>query len=318
VLAKTVKYWFAILVFSIGVTAPVRAASPTPISYCQYDITAPGNYVVTNDLTSTGTCITINTPIVGVSIDLRGHSITGNGTGYGIFCFSPGGFPCSHVIVANGTVRGFGTGIYLWGTANTVAQMTVQGSTGVNYGTPGNGTGVWLGSSPSTDSYFLNMVTNTLSTGNAAIGILVDSGSIVTGSKAYNNGGDGIQMPGGSAAVIDSEASNNRGSGIAVSLTGFVVRSTAKGNALTGIYGGAIAVSNSNASENGKDGIATNLTWSAPGSVIGSVADNNGNRGIVLTCPASAFRNVATNNPGGNLVTSDQTCNLLDNNAPPL
>ena len=78
----------------------------------------------------------------------------------------------------------------------------------------------------------------------------------------------------------------------------------------------------SNASGNGNDGIAVDSTGvlggnqGSQGNVTGSVANNNGSRGIFLTCPATAFGNTARNNPGGNLVTSDSTCALLENNAP--
>jgi hypothetical protein len=80
-------------------------------------------------------------------------------------------------------------------------------------------------------------------------------------------------------------------------------------------------VMNSDASGNGNDGIAIGSTGvsgvGAPGgSVTGSVAKNNGNRGIFLTCPVAAFGNEAKKNPGGNLLTSDNTCLLLENNAP--
>jgi hypothetical protein len=129
------RYWlgvFAIFVIDFFAMATVQAQSPFPISSCPYNIATAGSYAVTKDLTATGTCITIAVPIDDVAIDLQGHSVTGGGTGSGIVCFSPNvfGSPCNHILVTNGTVIGFGTGIFLYGHSNTVVNMTVRGSTG--------------------------------------------------------------------------------------------------------------------------------------------------------------------------------------------
>jgi hypothetical protein len=67
------------LLLGIGASAAKSAAAPTPISACPYTITAPGNYVVTGDLTARGTCISFATPLSNVALDLQGHTITGNG-----------------------------------------------------------------------------------------------------------------------------------------------------------------------------------------------------------------------------------------------
>ena len=137
-LMNGLRYWlcvFATVVSDLFVTVTVQAQSPFPISSCPYNIATAGNYAVTSNLMATGTCITIAVSppgLLDVAIDLQGHSVTGDGTGYGIVCFSPNvfGFPCNHVLVANGTVTGFSTGIFLYGHSNTIANMTVRGSTG--------------------------------------------------------------------------------------------------------------------------------------------------------------------------------------------
>ena len=85
-LAKTANRWLGLIAFlllSIGASVPAGAVPPTPISACPYTIAAPGSYVVTRDLTATGTCISFAPPIVNASLDLQGHSITGSGTGDG-------------------------------------------------------------------------------------------------------------------------------------------------------------------------------------------------------------------------------------------
>jgi hypothetical protein len=47
-------------------------------------------------------------------------------------------------------------------------------------------------------------------------------------------------------------------------------------------------------------------------SVVGNTARNNTRARILLACPSEAFGNTAQNNVGGNLVTTDNTCVLLD------
>jgi hypothetical protein len=317
------RYWlgvFAIFVIDLFVTATVQAASPTPISSCPYNIATAGSYAVTNDLKATGTCITISVSLDNVAIDLQGHSITGVGAGYGIVCPNLTGFPCNHILVANGTIVGFATGIFLFGNYNTVANMTVQGSTGSSPSAPGNGNGVILtGDAVPNTLNTLNVVVNTTSVGNAGDGIYVDAVSYVADSVANNNGKSGIEAP-ASSAIINSQTNGNSGYGINMA-TGFVTGSTSKNNAVYGIFGGNISVSNSTASNNGSDGIAAGLSpagggSAGGGSVTNSTAQQNGGRGISLLCPVSAFGNKANNNQGGNLVTSDNTCLLVDNKAP--
>jgi hypothetical protein len=109
--------------------SPAWAASPIPISACPFNITAPGNYAVTRNLTSVGTCITIL--VDGVAIDLQDHSITGNAVGIGISSSGP------HVVIANGTIARFGSQGINAGDGALVANMTVQDNTldGVAAGT---------------------------------------------------------------------------------------------------------------------------------------------------------------------------------------
>src|SRR5262245_64299304 len=59
----------------LGATRAVSAQ--IPISACPFETTGPGNYVVTQNLTATNTCITISHDHV--AIDLNGRTITGNG-----------------------------------------------------------------------------------------------------------------------------------------------------------------------------------------------------------------------------------------------
>jgi hypothetical protein len=122
--------YFAVLVLSICVIGP--AARAADISSCQTIGTA-GNYSLTKDLrvtaitTNSPNCLVINVSNVG--IDMQGHKITGlgNGTGAGITDSSQvGGSVRSQIIIANGKIQGFGTGINLAQSGFiTIAQMDV-------------------------------------------------------------------------------------------------------------------------------------------------------------------------------------------------
>src|SRR5882757_6887771 len=285
--AKTVNHWLGVvatLALGIGATAPAEAASATPISACPYMITDPGNYVVTGNLASAGTCITI----LGRNhaLDLQGHTITGNGHGYGIVCLTGDNFICDTNVVANGTVTHFSAGVFLDGNYNTVAKITSQQNTGTDSVTPGAGSGISL------TGDFGNVITGSLATKNAANGIMGDVisplATTVTDSQSNNNGFHGIVAVG---VVSNGTANNNGGLGIynAVTVTG----STARGNASGGIAVFRIgentpyhaSVVDSTASGNTGNGIESN------GNVISSTANNNTNGGIRLHCPVSAYGN---------------------------
>jgi hypothetical protein len=302
------RYWLAIaaiFVIDLFVAATVKAAPPIPILACPYNINAPGVYVVTSDLTSAGTCIGIATD--DVAIDLQGHKITGDGAnGVGV---SGGG---NHIIIANGTIERFDTGIFISGGFITIASMTVQFNAGLDRGNPGNGIVI----APADVSGCIGCLSSvTVVTDSSAIGNTRDSivcfggpacsTAMVTGSEAKNNGGVGISAFG---IITDSIAIGNGRAGIGTPV--FVARTVVQNNN-SGINMGGGSVIDSKAISNTTDGITL-----SGGSITNSIVQNNGGRGILLGCPASAFGNKAINNNGGNLVTSDNTCLLIDNNGP--
>jgi parallel beta-helix repeat protein len=307
-LPKTAKHWLGIvatLALSIGATAPALAAAATPISACPYMITAPGSYVVTQNLTAAQTCISISTN--NVAIDLQGHSITGNGLGgpsyasnYGIFtnCDVAGG--CSKIMVANGTIQNFNEGMLLEGNFQTISGMTVQqnvvnGIDGLTYAT----------------------VTNTMANGNGGIGIH-GSHVIISNSLANYNGSHGMQL--GDSTAANVQANNNGADGISMdgNAESSIIDTIANGNSGTGIFlvnSASNSVINSVASGNKTGGIY--VTDGAISSrITNSVANNNSTYGISFTCSTDVFGSMAFGNSGGNLVTSGNNCLLVDNWAP--
>lgn len=86
----------------------------TPIDAVPYVIEQPGSYYLTANLVCTnGSGVTISADAV--TLDLAGYAIFGSGDqplSKGILVFSAGGAPLHGVVVRNGTVGRFGTGLY--------------------------------------------------------------------------------------------------------------------------------------------------------------------------------------------------------------
>ena len=124
--AKSAKNWLgvvALLVLSVGAAAlPAWGQS---ISACPSLITTSGTYLVTRNLNSVGTCITIQAD--NVAIDLQKHKLTGNGTGFGI----TDGRADKNIVIANGTIEKFSGGIEVnLSYPVTITGMTVQQNLG--------------------------------------------------------------------------------------------------------------------------------------------------------------------------------------------
>src|SRR5688572_9108835 len=113
---------FGALVLS-AVAAPTWAV--VDITFCD-EITHPGSYRVTQDLScqSCPQCLLIDAS--NVTIDLQGHSITGDGPTAGIGIAVPRNANVSNIEVRNGTVTSFVVGMNLEGAKNArVERMRV-------------------------------------------------------------------------------------------------------------------------------------------------------------------------------------------------
>jgi hypothetical protein len=270
----------------LGIGTPLGAAwAATTISTCPYTIATSGDYVLAANLKAAGTCITIaaNT----VTINLHGHKITGNGTGFGI---TDGGSFVQAIVIANGVIQNFDTGIYFGAPFShpiTITEVSVQNNTHT--------------------------------------GIVIYGDATVMNSASNNNGGDGTFFT-SVAAIYASEANENQGYGISGNGPTFVIGSKTNSNALSGM---ALRVSSqvidSEANGNGGNGIDVAL-GPADNTVIGSTALRNGGAGINLLCPSNAVSNTAKFNSAGNLVEAPgviggggppvPACVNFDNTAP--
>ena len=215
-------------------------AGVTPITTCGQVVTT--NALLTQDLTCAGAGVIVGAS--GVTIDLNGHVLKGDGTAghYGID--NKGGY--ADLVVKNGVVRNFDTGVYAitYASGQTVSSVVASGNVGQ---------GIYI-SGPSAK------VESSTAAGNGQTGIhvLVGPGS-VTKSTASGNGLHGIWMEGTKQSVKSSTAVGNAGYGIVVSGDAASVTSaSANGNKAVGIrvVGALASIKSSTTSGNGGHGIA--------------------------------------------------------------
>ena len=267
-----------------AMAASAWAAVPTPISGCPYTITAPGSYILTKNLTSAGTCIAIQAD--NVTIDLQGHTITGNRTGFGI---TDAGAGDRDLVIANGTIQDFRGAIIV----NTSHPVTISGMT------------LQKNAGSQTIALFSATVFGSKIDDNAGIGIRIngDEPSAILNSEVSRNGAEGIITLSGPTIVVNSEVSDNALTGIALSVVG-------------GILTPGNQVIETQANRNGGNGI--DLSAETGNSVIASTALRNGGAGILLACPGAGASNTAKLSASGNLVeiVGSTPCSNVDNTAP--
>jgi hypothetical protein len=155
---------------------PAQAAALTPISACG-TISAPGNYVVIKNLTASGGCLTLTSS--NVNIDLKGHTISGDGTGSGIT-----GDNFQNILINDGRIKNFATGINLTLSSGFLADDTIQNMNVSN----NSGGGIHIVGCCNT---FANITANN----NGGVGLKNDlCCSTVTKVVTNNNGGDGMDL----------------------------------------------------------------------------------------------------------------------------
>jgi parallel beta-helix repeat protein len=199
-----------VLVTVIAITAgfvfTVPSFSAPPVQGCidngeiislPCTIETSGYYFLTNNLTSQGTGIDIGGAfqVKNVTIDLRGYTIFGDGTGDGIYV----GSADEDVEIRNGTVTNFYRGVVGSGSTN-VRVINIRAINNNLHGillqlsekslvkdstASGNGAmGIWLGKG--------STATGNIVGDNANTGINAFFGDTVIGNSVYNNGGHGI------------------------------------------------------------------------------------------------------------------------------
>ena len=164
----------ALLVVCTGAQFTEAAAAPRPINSCQ-TIDESGSYVLSRNLTAAGHCLVLAAD--NVTIDLDGHTITGNGTGNGIWF---GDATRQNITIRNGVITNFGNGIDLSGLIVTKQGSVVERIHAVQ----NTDAGIRTASN--------SIVRDNIANGNGTYGILVLGESLVVGNVANYNGQFGI------------------------------------------------------------------------------------------------------------------------------
>ena len=211
-------------VFAQGSLTPPGAPAPTmktlnqieprtPISSVPYTISEPGSYYFTTNLTSTGHGVVITTN--GVTLDLMGFTLSGDGGvgDYGVFVEGATNRVVEAVVVRNGAVRNFYTGIRAdYSLGGHFEQLALFDNT--YYGV------VLYGNSGQCDG---NTITDCTISGNGGYGVDLYgnsgqcNGNTVTGCSISGNGSYGVYLYGRSGqcdgnTVADCSISGNSNS----------------------------------------------------------------------------------------------------------
>ena len=298
-----------------------RASADTAVTACG-TLSAPGNYFLTKNLTAAGDCLVI--AAANVAIDLKGRTISGNGTGSGI---TDDGLDRDYAIVANGNIHNFDTGVNLHSSGSAIISnlnVSNNGSQGVfiseccntldSVTANNNLTGIVLQSDDSSlnkiqangnsnggilISECCNTLVGSTVSNNTGVGVDMTGGgdSFVVASKIQKNSDIGLEMTRGDNGVISSTTSKNGGDGMDLTTNGdnMVVASKSTGNSGVGINIGA------------KWGIISGVT----------VSKNHGD-GVDMDCRGSTASLKSQKNSGTNLVQTvvDGPCANVNLNAP--
>jgi parallel beta-helix repeat protein len=256
--------------------APTQAA--TKISSCPVIISAPGVYQLTQDVTCSGTAITILSN--NVDLHLGGHTLTGDGSGMGIYVQGQ-----SDVSIHHGTVQNFQEGIFLVGTLNSsVSHLTVRQNPDLGINVQDGAAGI-------------SVTDNTLYQNGQAIQIAFSSHACTVARNTTYQNARGIVLTDGAFAntVVNNTATQN-GDGINVrfgATLNTVQRNTTNSNSGVGIYLFGSATNNN----------VTDNTANLNNLGIWLEAGDTGN---------SIQGNTALNNTGGDLGDQNSNC---DSNA---
>ncbi len=251
-----------------------------PISSVPCEISVSGFYYLTEDLTATGTGITVDAN--DVTIDLRGQQLIGPGSGNNHGIYMNG---CSNVEIRNGTVRSFGShGIY------EASSRSGKGHRIINVQVMSNGEkGVFLKGSG-------HSVKDCTAAKNGGDGIDGDYRSTLTGNTAYENQGAGIRAR-GSCTVTGNTAGDNQGNGIYTDSSCMVTGNTASHNQGSGIHTGwGCMVTGNSADGNQGNGIYTNSS----STITENAVDGNQRTGIYTESGCTVSSNTIHGNNRSN------------------
>ncbi len=271
---------------------------------CQ-NITNPGTYLLTTNLSSTGTCFNVTTQ--NVTIDCQGFNITGNNSAntYGIVSNK------FNTTIRNCNIANYSTGILF----NNANNGTIQNTNVSTIFTPSGFSGSSIYLSNTTYARLDTIITNST----AGVGMYINTNS-------FNNTFTNINVFGNhSGMYIQSNSSNNTLTNITTTANygnGIVITATANNNILKNI----ISASTSGKSVhifNSANNIITNLTTTSDSSYAifyNSTSRNNtitnftaiSNTGTTIAIDLNSNNNTLLN---GTLISTNNAGILLSLNA---
>lgn len=310
---------------AILLTARLACGAQFPITACG-NITIRGSYVLANNLSAAGNCLVIQTSRV--TVDLSGFSITGNGTGAGI---TDGGVQSSRIVIRNGTILRFASGIELGHSPiTTIERLTVTDNTaGIHTSyyaavrdcsvsrnvdhaiVVGVGSIVSdnLVSNNGTGTSGANIVVST-SSGN---GIATSDSCLIGGNNASGNT-HGLGISGGNSSLVIDNVASADSSGISVLNASALINNTAAQDPGFGMGAGPGSTVAQNTAS--MDGLALNTDgirvqqWSL---ITGNSASSNAH-GFTIFCPSNVVGNTAKSNTLQNyFYFTPPSCGLYNN-----
>lgn len=189
-------------------------AAPTVITSCQA-ITQPGAYVLGQNLSATGNCIRLKAD--GVTLNLNGFQIVGNGFGTGIKFAAECGCAGRQIVIEHGQIIGFARAIdleVLGGGPTTYVLEDLRISDNAEFGARLEGESMVRNSVFYKNGIclFLDGCARPTEPGD---GLTVGRNSIVTGNIAVGNAHSGI-VAGASATITGNTVNSNGFIGISV------------------------------------------------------------------------------------------------------
>ncbi len=214
----------------------------TEITSLPYTISTPGFYYITNDLTCDESDHGITVETNNTTIDLMGFSLIGPGKDAGGDHSGVYMDGRSNVEIRNGTIRGFRTSGIL------EHSTTGSGHRCLNIRALGNGySGIYMSGSA-------HLVKYCTANKNVPSGIVVQSGSTVTGNTCYKNTIDGIWV-GSGVTLTGNNCSYNGNHGIYTNGPGSTITgNTCRYNTAWGIFLHSQCLVAQNTATNNDDG----------------------------------------------------------------
>ena len=195
------------LALALGVYVTEATAQPTVLTVCGN--VGTGSYVLGNNISTTGTCLTLNGD--DITIDLNGFTIDGD-DGAGDVGITFGSFQRRNIVIRNGTIRDFDIGVGCGSCVDSKVEWILAFS---------NGIGIQVGNNSN--------VSHNIANSNSDRGIVHDMDCTISYNIANNNN-SGIASFNIGSNIIYNTANGNVNVGINVFCPSNLVGNIAQNN----------------------------------------------------------------------------------------